>query len=84
MSYAICKLGILYCRLIICGLLHGGAVYLLMNFVALPLAGVVHSRGTISIASRINGVLAVVLLIGLTISFLVHRNSAPAQKGVVG
>jgi hypothetical protein len=67
----------------ICGLLYGGAVYVFMKFVVLALSGVAYARGPISIASRINGVLAVVLLIGLTTSFL-DRNSAPAHKGVVG
>jgi hypothetical protein len=62
MSYAAsCKLGILCRRLIICGLPYGGLVYVFMNFVVLPLSGVAHARGPISIASRINGVLAVVL-----------------------
>jgi hypothetical protein len=59
---------------IICGLLYGGGMYVFMNLVVLPLSGVAHAVRPISIASRINGVLVVVLLIVLTISPLVHRN----------
>lgn len=78
------KFEILDRLLIICGLLYGGVAYVFMNLVVLPLAGVAHALRPISIASRINGVLVVVLLIRVTISLLVHRNSAPAQKGAVG
>lgn len=50
-----------------------------MNFVVLPLSGIPHVRSAITLANRINGVLAVLLCIGLTISLLVHRNAPPAR-----
>lgn len=67
------KLAILGRWPVTCGLLYGGFVYLFMNLVVLPLSGVPHVRSSMTIASRINGVLAVVLFIGLTISQLVRR-----------
>lgn len=72
------RLAILGRRPVICGLLYGGAVYLFMNLIVLPLSGVPHVRAAMTAASRINGVLAVMFCIGLTISLLVRRNSAPA------
>jgi hypothetical protein len=68
------KLTILLRRPVICGLLYGGLVYLFMNLVVLPLSSVLHLRA-VTAASRINGVLAVMILIGLTISLLVRANS---------
>ncbi len=67
------KFSVLCRRPVISGLLYGGAVYLFMNWIVLPLSGVPHVRSAIPTADRINGVLAVVLLIGLTISLLVCR-----------
>jgi hypothetical protein len=72
------KLAILARRPVISGLLYGGFVYLFMNLIVLPLSGVPHAENAITTASRINGILAVVLLIGLTISLLVRRSSLPA------
>lgn len=65
-------------RPIVSGLLYGAAVYLFMNFIVLPLSRVPHPRSPITLASRINGVLALLLCIGLTISLLVRRNSRAA------
>jgi len=73
---ASCKLAILRRRPVICGLLYGGFVYLFMNLVVLPLSGVPHVRAAMTVASRVSGVLAVLLCIGLTISLLVSRNAA--------
>lgn len=67
------KLAILRRRPAICGLLYGVAVYLFMNFIVLPLSAVPHVRSAATLASRINGVLALMLCIGLTIALLVHR-----------
>jgi hypothetical protein len=72
------KFAILSRRPVISGLLYGGAVYLFMNLVVLPLSGVPHAEKAMTLAARINGVLAVTLFIGLTISLLVRRNSAAA------
>jgi hypothetical protein len=72
------KLAILGRRPVICGLLYGGGVYLFMNLIVLPLSRVPRLQNPITTAARINGVLAVVLFIGLTVSLLVRRTSAPA------
>lgn len=63
-------------RPVLSGLLYGGAVYLFMNLVVLPLSRVPPPRAAVTLASRINGVLALLLLIGLTISLLVRRSLA--------
>jgi hypothetical protein len=47
-----------------------------MNLVALPLSGVPHPLKPISLVSRVNGVLALMFCIGLTIALLVRRGSA--------
>ncbi len=75
------KLAILTRRPVLSGLIYGGAIYLLMNFIILPLSGVPHPRSAIMLASRINGVLALLLFIGLPISLLVRRNLTQAKKG---
>ena len=67
------KLAIL-CRLSIpTGLVYGGVIYLFINFAVLPLSGVSHPQSAMTIASRINGVLALLLCIGLPISLLTMR-----------
>ncbi len=68
------KLAILRRRAVVCGLLYGGAVYLFMTLVVVPLSGVPHARNAMTLASRINGVLALLFCIGLTISVLVRRD----------
>jgi hypothetical protein len=55
------------------GLLYGGFVYLFMNFLVLPLTRIPHPRAAATLASRANGVLALLFCIGLTISLLVAR-----------
>src|SRR2546425_2553424 len=74
------KLAILSRRPVLSGLVYGGGVYLFMNFIVLPLSGVPHSRSAITLASRINGVLALLLFIGLPISLLVRRHLTQAKK----
>ncbi len=71
------KLAILDRWPVICGLLYGGVVYLFMNRIVVPLSGVPHVKSAVTLASRINGVLAVVLFIGLTTSLLVHNRLKP-------
>ena len=68
------KFEVLLRRPVISGMLYGCGVYLFMNLVALPLSRVPHIN-KITLVSRINGVLAVVLLIGVTIALLVKRSS---------
>jgi len=55
---------------------YGVVVYLFMNLGVLPLSGVPHPIKPMTLASRINGVLAVGLFIGLTISLLIRRNTS--------
>jgi hypothetical protein len=45
-------------------------VYVIMNFILLPLSGVPHPPAAITLASRINAVLALIFCIGLPISLL--------------
>ena len=61
---------------IVCGLVYGGVVYVIMNFVVLPLTRVPHARAAATLASRISGVLALLLCIGLTIALLTARERA--------
>ncbi len=67
------KLEILVRRPVICGLLYGGVVYMIMNFMVLPLTRVPRAEKAMTLASRINGVAALLFCIGLTIALLVRR-----------
>ncbi len=68
------KFAVVTRRPVLSGLLYGGVVYLIMNLIVLPLSGVPQPQHAITLASRINGVLALLLCIGLTISLLMRRN----------
>jgi len=70
------KLAILSRRPFLSGLVYGGAIYLFMNFIVLPPSGVPHPRSAVTIASRVNGVLALLFFVGLPISLLVRRYSS--------
>ncbi len=59
-------------RPVLSGLLYGVLVYVIMNFVVLPLSGV-PKLAHVSLAGRINGVLALMLCIGLTLSLLLRQ-----------
>jgi hypothetical protein len=72
------RLEILRRRPVISGLAYGASVYLFMNLIVVPLSNVPHVRSTVTLANRINGVLAVVIFIGLTISLL---TSASIKSG---
>jgi hypothetical protein len=65
-------------RPVVCGLAYGAVVYLVMNFVVLPLTRVPHSSAAVSVASRVSGVLALLFCIGLTIAVLVRRDTVRA------
>jgi hypothetical protein len=67
------RFAILIRRPVLSGLLYGVVVYLFMNLVALPLSGIPHPQKPISIAARVNGVLALMFCIGLTIALLLRR-----------
>ena len=77
------RLMILTRRPILSGLAYGLAVYLFMNLVIVPLSGVPHPKGSPSMISRVNGVLAVMLCIGLTISILVSKWAKPDRDKAI-
>ena len=58
---------------VICGLLYGLGVYLFMNLVVLPLT--FPNRHALAGIALVNGVLALMLFIGLTTSTIVKRYS---------
>lgn len=64
------SLRILRVHPIVSGLVYGGAVYLFMNYVVIPLSAGAPSKRPPSLPSLINGVLAVVLLVGLPIALV--------------
>lgn len=57
-----------------CGLAYGAVVYLIMNFVVLPLTRVPHARAAMTVASRVSGVLALLFCIGLTVAVLTAKS----------
>jgi hypothetical protein len=67
------KTSLLTRRPVVSGLLYGAFVYVVMNFVVLPLSRIPHGGGPPSLASRVNGVLAILFCIGLPVSLLVAR-----------
>lgn len=73
------KLLVLTRQAAVCGILYGGVVYILMNFVVLPLTRVPHSAKAATVASRISGVLALLLCIGLAIALLVRKFAPPTE-----
>ena len=60
-------------RPVVYGLLYGGLVYGVMNFVVLPLTRVPHAHSAPSVASLVNAVLALLFCIGLTVALLTRR-----------
>jgi hypothetical protein len=70
------KVAILSRRPILSGLIYGALIYLIMNFLVLPLSGVPHPKSTMTLANRINGVLALLFCIGLPVSLLISRKRA--------
>jgi hypothetical protein len=72
---------ILIRRPVVCGLLYGAVVYLIMNFVVLPMARVPHAHAAMTLASRVSGVLALLLCIGLTVGLLTARERT---RGAIG
>jgi hypothetical protein len=73
------KLLILTRQAAICGIVYGGAVYVIMNFVVLPATRVPHAHAAVTVASRVSGVLALLFCIGLTIALLIKK-FAPAAN----
>ena len=68
------RLRVLVRRPLTCGISYGGFVYIVMNFVVLPLTRIPHPKAAVTIASRISGVLALLFCIGLTIALLIARS----------
>jgi uncharacterized membrane protein YagU involved in acid resistance len=68
------KLGFLVRQAVVCGLLYGIVVYVVMNFVVLPLSAS-PPRGVPPLASMIVPVVGHMLLIGLPIALAVRRYS---------
>lgn len=60
------------------GILYGGLVYILMNFVVLPFTRIPHPKVAMTLASRVSGVMALLFCIGLTIALLVKRSEFAA------
>lgn len=73
------KLLILTRQAAICGIVYGGVVYVIMNFVVLPVTRVPHARAAMTVASRISGVLALLFCIGLAVALLVKKFAPPAN-----
>jgi uncharacterized membrane protein YagU involved in acid resistance len=73
--------GLLIRRPVVCGLVYGAIVYVVMNFVVLPLTRVPHSTAAASVASRVSGVLALLFCIGLTVAVLTAREKAAHRSG---
>jgi hypothetical protein len=67
------KLVVLGKRPVLSGLVYGGIVYVVMNYIVLPMTAAPHLRHRITPAARINAILALLLFIGLPISLLVRR-----------
>ena len=57
---------------LVCGLFFGAAVEEVMNLVVLPLSAL-HSRGPYELRDLIQGLLVHMVVVGLPISFSVHR-----------
>jgi hypothetical protein len=68
------KLGFLVRQAVLCGLLYGVVVYLVMNFVVLPLSAF-PGKGVPPLAVMIPGLLAHMLVVGLPIALAVRRYS---------
>lgn len=65
---------ILIRRPVTCGLLYGGLVYIVMNFVVLPLTRIPHPHAAVTLASRISALLPLLVCIGLTVALLTARD----------
>jgi hypothetical protein len=70
-------------RPVLSGLIFGALVYFVMNFIVLPLSGVPHARAALTLASRINAVLALLFCIALPISLLVRTTLQRARQSIL-
>jgi hypothetical protein len=76
------KLTIARRHVVLSGLIYGLVIYLVMNLVVLPRSQVPHSH-PISAASMVNGVLALMLCIGLPVSIITSRYLTRESPGRV-
>jgi hypothetical protein len=60
-------------RPVICGLLYGLAVYVVMNFVVVPLSNAAHGSGPTPVVVRVNGLLIHMLGVGLPAALVAAR-----------
>ncbi len=74
------KFAVLIRQPAISGILYGGFVYVVMNFVVLPLSRLPQRRAAMTVASRVNGVLALLFCIGLTIALLIARSDRATRR----
>lgn len=71
---------------LVCGLFYGVAIFLVMNLVVVPLSAL-HHAGPYSYGSLMQGILAHMILVGLPISYCLHKFLAadgaavPASRG---
>lgn len=70
------RLPMLVRRPVVSGLVYGAVVYLIMNFAVLPLTRVPQARAAPAPAALINGVLAILFCIGLTVAWFTARARA--------
>jgi uncharacterized membrane protein YagU involved in acid resistance len=67
------RIGFLTRRAILSGLLYGALIYVLMNFVVLPLTRLPPRTHHLAPAVLLNGVLALLLFMGLPIALIARR-----------
>jgi hypothetical protein len=67
------RFNVLSRRPILSGLLYGVLVYVIMNFIVLPLSTVPAGPSAAALVTRVNAVLALMFCIGLPVALLVKR-----------
>jgi hypothetical protein len=73
------RIAVLTRRPVISGLVFGGIIYLVMNFVVLPLTLVPHVKAARTPAALISNVLALLVCMGLPVSLLIRRYAPRAE-----
>jgi hypothetical protein len=74
------KIAILWRRPVVSGLLYGCLVFVVMNFIVLPLSNVPHPKHHLTLFVWVVNVITPLLLcIGLTISLLIRKYAPPPQ-----
>ena len=68
---------------ILSGLIYGIIVYVVMNFIVLPVSAVPPRPAAATLISRVNAVLALMFCIGLPVALLVKREYAKLQAGTM-